>query len=79
MICTSCYSQGKSKDMHAGSAVVEALVYLFSMPLLCIPGMLYSYWRVKNGTKVCRLCGSLMIDEDSPRGKEILKTIQEKK
>jgi len=73
MICLNCYSQGKPKDVHAGSAVVELFLYLFTIPLLCIPGLLYSHWRVKNGTKVCRACGGTMIPEDSPRGKELVK------
>ena len=77
MICLNCYRQdSKPKTVHAGSAVVELFLYLFSMPLLCIPGMIYSHWRVKNGSKICRSCGGAMIADDSPRGREITNKIK---
>lgn len=59
--------------MAAGSAVVELILYIFTIPLLCIPGLIYSHWRTKNASKVCKECGGAMIPEDSPRALEILR------
>lgn len=78
MICINCYQQGKPRDIHAGSGGAEVILYLLTIPFLCIPGLIYSHWRVKNGTKVCRACGGAMIPEDSPRGQKLLKNIQNK-
>jgi hypothetical protein len=72
MVCTNCYSQGNAKKVPAGSAVVEGLLYLFTIPLLCIPGLIYSHWRTKSAFSVCRLCRGSMVDDESPRGKQIL-------
>lgn len=76
MICINCYSQGKSKNVAAGSAVVELVLYIFTIPLLCIPGLIYSHWRTKNASKVCRECGGSMIPDDSPKAKEILERLE---
>jgi len=75
MICVNCYDQGKPKNMPAGSAVVELFLYLFTLPFLCIPALFYSHWRTKNANKVCKQCGGVMIPEDSPKAKEILKQL----
>lgn len=73
MICINCYNQGKPKTVNAGSAVVELLLYVFTIPFLCIPGLIYSHWRTKNASKVCKQCGGAMIPEESPRGVELTK------
>lgn len=79
MLCTTCHSLGKPKNVAAGSAVVELVLYVFTIPFLCIPGLFYSHWRTKNASKVCKECGGTMIPEDSPRAKEILNKIEDKK
>lgn len=72
MLCLSCHNVGKPKSVAAGSAVVELFLYLLTIPLLCIPGLIYSHWRTKNATKACKECGGTMIPEDSPRALELL-------
>lgn len=64
--------------MPAGSAVVEAIIYLLTPWLLFIPGFMYSHWRTKNAIKICRACSGVMIPADSPRGHEILERISKK-
>ncbi len=79
MICLNCYRVGKPKTIPAGSAVTELVLYVFTLPLLCIPGLFYSHWRTKNASKVCKECGGTMIQEDSPRGLEIQKRLDKTK
>lgn len=78
MICTNCYNSGKPKSVAAGSAVVELILYVFTIPFLCIPGLFYSHWRTKNASKVCKDCGGPMIPEDSPKALEIRKQLDKK-
>jgi len=60
--CPVCGNTGKAKIKTKGSFLVELAVWFFTIPMLCIPGVIYTLWRVTSGrVKCCRYCGNEMV------------------
>ena len=65
--CPSCGGVGEPHRENRGTFIVELLLWL-----LCVPGMIYSYWRRSKKIEKCAYCekeGVLPID--SPEAQAI--------
>ncbi|HMJ88465.1 MAG TPA: hypothetical protein VK530_01545, partial [Candidatus Acidoferrum sp.] len=52
-----------------GSIAIELVLWL----LFCLPGIIYSVWRLTARKKVCPVCNSdALVPENSPRGRQLL-------
>ena len=72
-ICVRCGSQGEPKVETKGSIVTEAALWC----LFCLPGAIYSIWRLASRASVCRLCGSPdLVPINSPRGEQLVSQSQ---
>ncbi|EEF63328.1 hypothetical protein Cflav_PD5963 [Pedosphaera parvula Ellin514] len=67
-ICETCGTNAKPKLETKGSFLVELLLYLF----FCLPGFIYTAWRMTTRQKVCPNCGGKMIGVATPRGRELV-------
>lgn len=68
LVCTRCGSTVNEK-FTKGSIVIEILLWA----LFCIPGLIYSIWRLATRCRVCSTCKSdQLIPANSPSGKKIL-------
>lgn len=69
MLCTRCLEQGPPRTAVSGSTAVELALWLF----FCVPGLIYSLWRVGSKADVCASCGSPeLVPINSPRAAQIL-------
>lgn len=71
VICSSCGGR-TSKTETPGSFGVELLLWLF----MCLPGLIYSIWRISARKVVCGSCGATtLIPINSPMGQKLLKDL----
>lgn len=68
-ICITCGSIGQAVTRTKGSFLIEVALWLG----FCLPGIIYSIWRLTSREKVCRHCDGKMISLNSPRGKQLWK------
>ena len=67
-ICTQCNWTGRPVSFTGGSFLIELLLWLF----LCLPGLIYSIWRLTTRRKVCPVCRSqALIPYGSPRAQSM--------
>ena len=68
MVCTQC--GGTATENHTkGSFLIEVLLWFF----FCVPGVIYSIWRLNSRGKVCSDCKSdRLIPANSPAGRQLL-------
>lgn len=69
-ICETCGSVGSPVEHTKGSFSIELVLWL----LLCVPGIIYSVWRLASREKVCGQCEGKMISIGSPRGQQLWST-----
>lgn len=73
MICLECHFIGNPIEETRGNFFVELMLWL----CFIVPGLIYTIWRLTTRGKVCPVCKSgSLIPENSPRGKELLKTFK---
>ena len=68
MVCTQC--GGTATESHTkGSFLIEILLWFF----FCVPGVIYSVWRLTTRGKVCSGCKSdRLVPANSPTGRQML-------
>jgi len=54
-----------------GSLLLEVVLWGLTIPIYCIPGLIYSLWRWTTKTKACAKCSGKMLDVQSPRGEQL--------
>jgi hypothetical protein len=63
LLCTRCLNEGAPKKTNPGSFAVEVLLWI----LLCVPGLIYSAWRIASAYDACAKCGAKeLVPSDSP-------------
>jgi len=68
MVCTQCGSTG-TESHTKGSFLIEVVLWLF----MCLPGLLYSIWRLTTRGQVCRTCKcDRLVPANSPEGQRLL-------
>lgn len=68
-VCRTCGRLTSAKGTVGGSFAVELVLWL----LFCLPGLIYSVWRMTSKKKVCSFCGSPdIVPADSPMGQKII-------
>ena len=70
MVCTQCGCT--ATETHTkGSFFIEVILWIF----LCIPGLIYSIWRLTTRGKICSSCKSdKLVSANSPIGQRMLST-----
>ena len=72
-VCATCGSRGVPRTETPGSFLIELALWL----LFCLPGMIYSVWRLTARKRVCPVCGgSQLVPEHTPRGQQLLAQFQ---
>ena len=66
-ICETCGAKGVPVKVIKGSIIVELILWLLG----CLPGLIYSIWRLTTKAVVCSGCGGHTIPLESPRGREL--------
>ena len=67
-ICQNCGGTGHPTRKVQGSFLVEVLLWIF----FCLPGLIYSAWRLTSAKSVCPFCEAPnMIFSRSPRGLQL--------
>jgi|688.fasta_scaffold259650_2 hypothetical protein len=68
MVCAQCGSTG-TESHTKGSFLIEVVLWLF----MCVPGLIYSIWRLTTRGQVCRACKSdRLVPANSPTGQNLL-------
>jgi hypothetical protein len=68
-ICTACGCVGSPTRVTKGSFFVEIFLWL----LACLPGLIYTIWRLASKYDACPKCGNAtMIPIDTPMGQRLL-------
>jgi hypothetical protein len=68
LVCTQCGCTG-TESHTKGSFLIEVVLWLF----LCIPGVIYSIWRLTTRGQVCSACKSdRLVPASSPAGQNLL-------
>lgn len=65
-ICERCGTIGKTQREKRGNFLIELILWV----AFCIPGIIYSVWRL-SGPQVCRSCGGQVLELSSPRGRQL--------
>lgn len=68
MVCTQCGCTG-TEGHTKGSFLIELVLWLF----MCVPGLIYSIWRLTTRGQVCSACKSdRLVPANSPVGQNLL-------
>jgi hypothetical protein len=68
MVCAQCGSTG-TESHTKGSFLIELVLWLF----MCVPGLIYSIWRLTTRGQVCSACKSdRLVPASSPTGQQLL-------
>lgn len=68
MVCTQCGCTG-TESHTKGSFMIELVLWLF----MCVPGLIYSIWRLTTRGQVCSSCKSdRLVPASSPAGQRLL-------
>jgi hypothetical protein len=68
MVCTQCGCTG-TESHTKGSFLIEVVLWLF----MCVPGLIYSIWRLTTRGQVCSACKSdRLVPANSPVGQSLL-------
>lgn len=68
MICERCGTVGRPRKERQGSFAIELILWVF----FCLPGLIYTIWRLSAHFITCRSCGGAVVTIDSPRGQRLL-------
>lgn len=85
MICEDCGYIGISKTKYSGSLWIEILLYLVALAVsvqtifisLLVP-FVYSIHRRSDTKEVCEKCGGNVFNIHKPRGKELIREMENK-
>lgn len=69
-ICEKCGHTGKGVKQAPGSFAVELVLWVF----FCLPGLVYSVWRMASVKRVCAACKGDLVAIESPRGQLLWRT-----
>ena len=73
VVCTRCLEEEDARWMAPGSHIVEVLLYIVTLPFLCVGGLWYTGLRAFREHWACRVCGSRdVVPTASRRGQAIL-------
>lgn len=68
MVCTQCGCT-RTESHTKGSFIIELVLWLF----MCVPGLIYSIWRLTTRGQVCSTCKSdRLVPASSPTGQNLL-------
>ena len=67
LICSTCGILNSSERKIPGSFLIEIVLWVF----FCLPGLIYSLWRITSAKQVCKGCGGNPIPVRSPLGNEL--------
>ena len=68
MVCTQCGCTG-TESHTKGSFLIELVLWLF----MCLPGLIYSIWRLTTRGQVCSACKcDRLVPASSPTGQNLL-------
>ena len=68
MVCAQCGCTG-TESHTKGSFLIELVLWLF----MCVPGLIYSIWRLTTRGQVCSACKSdRLVPANSPTGQNLL-------
>jgi hypothetical protein len=68
MVCTQCGCTG-TESHTKGSFLIELVLWLF----MCVPGLIYSIWRLTTRGQVCSACKTdRLVPANSPVGQSLL-------
>lgn len=68
-VCTSCGTVGNGISHTKGSIAIEIVCWL----MLCLPGVIYSIWRLTTRKTVCHQCQSeQIVPTNTPRGQSLV-------
>lgn len=68
MFCTRCLTEGVPKNVTKGSFAVEVALWF----LFCLPGIVYSLWRLTSKHPACPSCGAIeLVPPNSPAAKRL--------
>jgi hypothetical protein len=69
MVCAQCGCTG-AESHTKGSFLIELVLWLF----MCVPGLIYSIWRLTTRGQVCSACKSdRLVPANSPVGQGLLR------
>ena len=69
MVCAQCGGTG-TESHTKGSFLIELVLWLF----MCVPGLIYSIWRLTTRGQVCTACKSdRLVPANSPVGQGLLR------
>jgi hypothetical protein len=69
MFCTQCGQIGEPQKKTKGSVMIEIVLWLF----ICLPGFIYSLWRMTTKFFACRTCGGIaLVPPNSPVAQQML-------
>lgn len=57
VVCLRCHEEADARWIVPGSDGIEVLVYVLSIPLLLVPGLLLSAYRSAQAYWACDVCG----------------------
>ena len=79
-VCTACGSSiSNPKNCTPGSFLIEIILWVAFIPILCLPGIIYTLWRLTNKKKICPICRhDTVIPSQTPLAQQILKEQQTK-
>lgn len=69
MICERCGLVGRPRKERRGNFAIELVLWV----LFCVPGLIYSIWRMGAHFITCRSCGGGVVELESPRGRQLLR------
>ena len=73
VVCTRCHEVSEAEWVVPGSVGNELLLYLLSLPLLCIAGVAYTSFRQASAHWECPVCASReIVPINSRRARAIL-------
>lgn len=61
---------GVGKKETPGSFLIEVILWV----AFCVPGLIYSVWRITSAKQVCASCKGELVPLDSPRGRHLWQT-----
>ena len=72
VLCLRCHEEAEARWVDPSADWIELLVYVLSIPLLCIPGLMLAIYREAHSHWACDVCGSKeIVPVASKRAKEI--------
>lgn len=70
-ICSVCATPCTPVTKTKGSFIIEIILWIISIPMFCLLGIIYTIWRLTTKYKVCPQCGGHVIPRSTPRGQAL--------